>query len=58
MNSDHLLTHWPLVTWYGGTELSVFHQAIAWTDVDLVKSCGIHLRSLSLEILYTIYINH
>ena len=55
------LTHWGLVTPYGVEDLDQHwfrqwlvawrHQAITWTNVDLspVRSCGIHLRTLSWE---------
>ena len=50
----HLGQHWSrewLVAWR--------HQAITWTNVDLssVKSCGIHLRAISHEILKIFTLN-
>ena len=48
------LTHWGLVTPYGDRELGQQwrHQAITWTNVDLssVRSCGVHVRTISQEI--------
>ena len=57
----HTLTHWGLVTPYGDRDLGQHwlrrwlvawrHQAITWTNVDLssVRSCGHHVRAISLE---------
>ena len=56
------LTHWGLVTPIGDIDLgqhwlrqwlvALRHLAITWTNVDLssVRSSGIHLRAISLEI--------
>ena len=60
---ERSLTHCGLATPYGDIDLGHHwprqwlvawrHQAITWTNVDLslVKSCGIHLRAVSHEML-------
>ena len=60
----NLLTLWGLVTpyielcqhWFRQWLVAWRHQAIAWTNADQssVKSCGIHLRIISHEMLDTI----